>query len=187
MAEMREQMLPLSNSIDLEEWEKVDDFPGNTSSSVTSHEVISSSTARGQSRGHSTSRRANAHKGTAVHSTAAAPAVMTRSPKVLAALTASMVQVTDVGWNPRSSPVASLCHQSKCILLTLTMKRCALQIWIAGILALSVFWCMVSLIAISRLETRLPSEMQEQLEFHASFSGLWPRSQAGVLDGVCRV
>ncbi|KAK9901555.1 hypothetical protein WJX75_001650 [Coccomyxa subellipsoidea] len=52
------------------------------------------------------------------------------------------------------------------------------KIWIAGILALSVFWCMVSLIAISRLETRLPSEMQEQLEFHASFSGLWPRSQA---------
>lgn len=54
------------------------------------------------------------------------------------------------------------------------------KVWIAGILALSVFWCMISLLAISRLETRLPSEMQEQLEFHASFSGLWPRSQAGL-------
>ncbi|CAL5222994.1 g5438 [Coccomyxa viridis] len=51
------------------------------------------------------------------------------------------------------------------------------RIWIAGILALSAFWCFVSLLAISRLEKRLPSEMQEQLEFHTSFSGLWPKAQ----------
>ena len=52
-----------------------------------------------------------------------------------------------------------------------------MQIWIAGILALSAFWCFVSLLAISRLERRLPSEMQEQLEFHTAFSGLWPKAQ----------
>ena len=50
-----------------------------------------------------------------------------------------------------------------------------------GILGLSVFWCVISLLAISRLEKRLPSEMQEQLEFHATFSGLWPRTQPGSL------
>ena len=55
------------------------------------------------------------------------------------------------------------------------------QVWIVGILGLSVFWCMISLLAISRLEKRLPSEMQEQLEFHATFSGLWPRQQPGTL------
>lgn len=42
---------------------------------------------------------------------------------------------------------------------------------------LAAFWCFVSLLAISRLEKRLPSEMQEQLEFHTSFSGLWPKAQ----------
>ena len=51
------------------------------------------------------------------------------------------------------------------------------QIWIVGILALSAFWCFVSLLAISRLERRLPSEMQDQLEFHTAFSGLWPKAQ----------
>lgn len=55
------------------------------------------------------------------------------------------------------------------------------QIWIVGILGLSVFWCVISLLAISRLEKRLPSEMQEQLEFHKSFSGLWPRNQGAHL------
>ncbi len=54
-----------------------------------------------------------------------------------------------------------------------------------GILGLSVFWCMISLLAISRLEKRLPSEMQEQLEFHATFSGLWPRQQPGTLGARC--
>ena len=54
------------------------------------------------------------------------------------------------------------------------------------ILGLSVFWCMISLLAISRLEKRLPSELQEQLEFHATFSGLWPRTQPGTL-GTARL
>ena len=44
-------------------------------------------------------------------------------------------------------------------------------------LALTACRCCVSLLAISRLEKRLPSEMQEQLEFHTSFSGLWPKAQ----------
>ena len=61
---------------------------------------------------------------------------------------------------------------------------CGWQIWIAGILALSVFWCLVSLLAISRLEKRLPSEMQEQLEFHTSFSGLWPKAQGAAAGGT---
>lgn len=54
---------------------------------------------------------------------------------------------------------------------------CAQQIWIAGILVLVAFWCLVSLLAISRLEKRLPTEMQEQLEFHTAFSCLWPKAQ----------
>ena len=57
------------------------------------------------------------------------------------------------------------------------MAVCVLQIWIVGILALSAFWCLLSLLAISRLERRLPSEMQDQLEFHTAFSGLWPKAQ----------
>ena len=61
---------------------------------------------------------------------------------------------------------------------------CGWQIWIAGILALSAFWCFVSLLAISRLEKRLPSEMQEQLEFHTSFSGLWPKAQGAAAGGL---
>ena len=66
------------------------------------------------------------------------------------------------------------------------MLRC-LQIWIAGILGLSVFWCFISLLAISRLERRLPSEVQEQLEFHASFSGLWPKTQPGTLGTLLAI
>ena len=58
-----------------------------------------------------------------------------------------------------------------------SMAVCVLQIWIVGILALSAFWCLLSLLAISRLERRLPSEMQDQLEFHTAFSGLWPKAQ----------
>lgn len=84
---------------------------------------------------------------------------------------------------------------------TFRKAACAMQIWIAGILALSAFWCFVSLLAISRLERRLPSEMQEQLEFHTAFSGLWPKAQGAaagaalartahlcvpLMSGVCR-
>lgn len=61
---------------------------------------------------------------------------------------------------------------------------CCWQIWIAGILALSVFWCFVSLLAISRLEKRLPSEVQDQLEFHTSFSGLWPKAQGAAAGSM---
>ena len=98
---MREQQLPMSNSTDLEDWEKVDDFLGNsTLSSSTVHEGLSSSTARqGQSRGHSTSRRMNVHKGTAVHTTAAAPAVMARSPKVIATLFDKISRSLRMLWN----------------------------------------------------------------------------------------
>lgn len=164
----------MSTSIDSEDWEKVDDFLSSTSSSV-SHQKSqpNSSTARqGQTRSQNYSRRATAYRGTAAQPSAAAPTVMTRSPKVNCAC---VILSDSIGALELKCSYALLCNQ---------ITICVTQIWIAGILALSVFWCVVSLIAISRLETRLPSEMQEQLEFHASFSGLWPRSQSGVCSSV---
>ena len=76
--------------------------------------------------------------------------------------------------NPRRQGMSFAHHVDGC---EAEGAACGWQMWIAGILALSLVWCFVSLLAVSRLEKRLPSEMQDQLEFHTAFSGLWPKAQ----------
>jgi hypothetical protein len=172
-----------SRDADCNDWETVNARDFLASSSTLASKPGSGSGTGVQGRPFHASRRVTSQKSLSSQAAATAPTSVAKSPKV-----SDADQLIICGAHRDLAQAESSfqmsreglrnVHRSSCPWAWL-QYLCVTQIWIAAILSLSVFWCIVSLLAISQLETRLPTELQEQLQFHGAFSGLWPRSQKG--------